>query len=180
MHASVAMPTTTGLLIHKPPDATIGSDGTNDTRNPDARAAPQVAMAPASLTLPGRADQVGSARRWLAEIVAGLPTSDDIILAASELMANAVSHSESGRRGGTFTVCVTFGADLVRVEVADEGGRWGSEQASDDLSQDDPADQRGRGLSIVACLAIDWGIGGDESGRTAWCVLPTRTVITGA
>lgn len=165
---------TTEFLIHSPPDAPICADGTNTTRDPDAHAATPVASVPASLTLPGRPDQVRAARRWLAELVAGLPGADDIILAASELTTNAISHSDSGRSGGTFTVRVTVGADLVRVEVADAGGRWEIRPDRAGLSQHDLAGQCGRGLAIVACLASDWGVYGDESGRTAWCVLPAR------
>lgn len=171
MHAPVEMPTTE-LLIHNPPVATIGADSTSDTHNPDIGDAPRVAPAPVSLTLPGRADQVRLARRWLAGIVAGLPAADDIILVASELTANAVSHSESGRSGGTLTVRVAIGADLIRVEVADAGGCWGVRPGRADRRHDDLDDKCGRGLAIVACLATDWGIDGDESGRTAWCELP--------
>src|SRR5215472_14957307 len=78
----------------------------------------------ASLTLPGQASQVGVVRRWLAGLVAGLPAATDIVLAASELAANAVCHSDSGRQGGTFTIRVAVRSERVRVEVADAGGPW--------------------------------------------------------
>lgn len=176
MVAPGAMPTAE-LLIHNPPAAPIGADDANGTRVPDVPVAPQataITTAPASLTLPGRADQVRAARRWLAELVAGLPAADDIVLAASELTANAVSHSNSGRTGGTFTVRVIVGADFVRVEVADDGGCWDARPDRADRWHHDADGQCGRGLAIVACLASDWGIDGDESGRTAWCELPAQ------
>jgi anti-sigma regulatory factor (Ser/Thr protein kinase) len=163
---------TTELLIHNPPVATIGADSTSDTHNPDVGDTLRTAPALASLTLPGRADQVRLARKWLADLVAGLPAADDIILVASELTANAVSHSDSGRSGGTLTVRVAVGADLVRVEVADAGGCWGVRPGRADRRHDELDDEYGRGLAIVECLATDWGIYGDDSGRTAWCELP--------
>lgn len=177
---------TTEFLIHNSPEAPIGADGTNDPR--DTGPCP-AQPAPVTLTLPGRADQVRVARRWLAELVAGLPAADDIVLVASELAANAVRHSHSGRSSGSFTLRVTVGADLVRIEVADAGGQWGFRPDRGfrlgrgfrsgrgfrpgrvGPGQGGLPDQcqRGRGLAIVASLASDWGMDGDDSGRTAWC-----------
>src|SRR5215470_15861421 len=97
----VSVPTTE-FLIHNPPDAPIGADGTNGT----CQAACGALFAPVSLTLPGRADQVRVIRRWLTGLVADLPTADDIVLAVSELTANAVRHSDSGMSGNSFTVRV--------------------------------------------------------------------------
>src|SRR5215472_15405427 len=86
----------------------------------------------ASLTLPGQASQVGVVRRWLTGLVAGLPAAADIVLAASELVANAVCHSDSARQGGTFTIHVAIRAELVRVEVTDAGGPWRVRLGCDD------------------------------------------------
>lgn len=132
----------------------------------------------ASLSLPGQPSQVGVARSWLATLVAGLAAADEIVLAASELAANAVSHSDSGLRGGTFTIRVAIGPDLVRVEVDDAGGPWRSRSRCDQASADDRcrfSEQCGRGLAIVASLANAWGVAGDRRGRTAWCELPARS-----
>jgi hypothetical protein len=49
----------------------------------------------------------------------------------------------------------------LRIEVADQGGRW--------LERAKPAGQRHLGLTIVREVASAWGIEGDGSGhRTVW------------
>lgn len=118
---------------------------------------------------PGRTDQAGEARGFLAEVLAdcpaclakGCPAADDAVLCLSELAANAAVHSHSGRPGGSFTVRVAIGtAGRLRIEVSDEGGRW---------TWRDPHDQRGRGFVILRNLARDWGRSGDSAtGWTVW------------
>ena len=125
-------------------------------------------------TFPGRPDQAGEARRFLAKVLAqcpaGCPASeaggscqatDDAVLCLSELAANAAIHSYSARPGGHFTVRVGIGdAGRLRVEVTDEGGQW---------NWRDPHDLHGRGLEILRTLADDWGRSGDgDSGWTVW------------
>jgi anti-sigma regulatory factor (Ser/Thr protein kinase) len=84
---------------------------------------------------------------------------DDANLLVSELVTNALEHSASGR-GGSFTVAVHHRSADMRIEVADQGGRWLPGDTSDGL--------HGRGLVIVGSVARVWGITGDDSGRTVW------------
>ena len=49
----------------------------------------------------------------------------------------------------------------VWLEVRDDGGSW--EPGSDD--------DGGRGLGIVAAVSADWGVDGDDRGRTVWARL---------
>lgn len=112
-----------------------------------------------SRSFPGSADQVRQARRYLAGLLDGFPAIDEAVLCLSELAANAVLHSRSGHPGGTFTVRVATGP-AVCVEVDDQGGPWVSRSGLDG--------SRGRGLGIIRELACDFGIDGDQSGRTAW------------
>jgi anti-sigma regulatory factor (Ser/Thr protein kinase) len=115
-----------------------------------------------SRTYPGCADQVRDARRFLAGVLAGRSIADDAALCLSELAANAVTHSNSRRPGGSFTVHVEIRqGDLVRVEVEDQGGSWTQSVCADG--------QHGRGLLIVGHLARNWGITGDShTGWTVW------------
>lgn len=110
----------------------------------------------------GRADQVPVARQFVAGALGSCPASDDALLIASELAANAVKHSASGR-GGTFSVAVIHSASGVRLEVTDQGGNWLA-GAADGL-------ESGRGLLIVTALARSWGVTGDEAGRQVWAEL---------
>jgi len=108
----------------------------------------------------GDAAQVREARRFLAGVLDGCPAAADALLCVSELATNAVLHSRSGRPGGRFTVRATVWAGRVRVEVTDEGGRWGHERDGDG--------QSGRGLLIVGELASRWGRDDGGAERTVW------------
>jgi anti-sigma regulatory factor (Ser/Thr protein kinase) len=101
-------------------------------------------------------------RADLTEIAGTCPVIDELVLLASELAANAVTHSRSGHPGGMFTVRATlYPGDYAWVEVIDQGGPW--------LAIGDN-DEHGRGLAVVAMITGDgnWGIEGDESARVAW------------
>jgi serine/threonine-protein kinase RsbW len=126
----------------------------------------QSTRAPEAITFervhPGTVDQPRVVRANLAEIAGRSPIIDALELLASELAANAVSHSRSGDPGGMFTVRATlYRGDYAWVEVIDEGGPWAA-------GEDD--EEHGRGLAVVAAVAGDgnWGIEGDSSCRVAW------------
>jgi anti-sigma regulatory factor (Ser/Thr protein kinase) len=64
-------------------------------------------MIHAECAFAGEAAQVGVARRFVAGVLAGVwPDVDAAVLLTSELAANAVLHSASGKPGGKFTVRV--------------------------------------------------------------------------
>jgi serine/threonine-protein kinase RsbW len=115
---------------------------------------------------PGRPEQVHWVRSDLAAVLNGCPVADETVLVASELAANAVSHSSSRRPGGRFTVRAEVCAgDRVRVQVEDQGGAWAGHY---------PRDGRPHGLDIVQAIAGEgnWGIDGDAAfGRVAWARL---------
>jgi anti-sigma regulatory factor (Ser/Thr protein kinase) len=114
-------------------------------------------------TFPGRADQVSAARRFVAEVLAGCPAGPNAVLAANELITNAVVHTASGW-AGHFRVAVTHRSGDVRIEVADQGGQW---QPGPPVSPGPDAED-GRGLLVVASLVRAWGVTGDDSGRVVW------------
>jgi serine/threonine-protein kinase RsbW len=119
---------------------------------------PRLAVAQRS-DFPGTPEHVGHLRRWLRAALGACPAVDDAVLLASELAANAIEHSASGR-DGNFAVAVHHRSTDVRVEVVDQGGPWLPGDVSDGL--------HGRGLVIVGAVARAWGISGDDSGRTVW------------
>jgi anti-sigma regulatory factor (Ser/Thr protein kinase) len=112
-----------------------------------------------------RRDQVREARRFLAGLLDGCPSADDVLLVAPELVTNSVLHSASSEPGGTFTITAEIReGDHVRIEACDDGGHW---------NQRDHRDGRPHGLDIIATLAAKHGVSGDSStGWTAWAVLP--------
>ena len=117
---------------------------------------------PGQWVLPGRPDQVGHARRLVAESLGTCPAAGDAVLLTSELAANAVQHTASGS-GGTFGVTVSHHAALLRVEVHDAGA-----PAPPAVITGDGLRPSGRGMMLVAALAARWGHQGDESGRAVW------------
>lgn len=113
-----------------------------------------------TLRYKGRPDQARAVRTDLRAFLGDCPVADDLILCASELVANAALHSRSGLRGATFTVrAESCPGRYARIEVQDRGGRWLG-----------PADGLNghHGLDIVRKLASKWDIEGDHFGRTIW------------
>jgi hypothetical protein len=115
-----------------------------------------------SRSYPGRAEQAGAVRWFVADVLEGSPVRGDAVLCVSELATNAIVHSKSGLSGGQFEVRV-FNCPVghARIEVTDQGGPW--------IPDPSGRQNHGRGLLIVSHLAAAWGITGDDhDGRTAW------------
>ena len=110
-------------------------------------------------TFHGRADQVAQVRYDIAAHLNGCPAADDAILIVSEIVTNAIMHSNSN--GESFTVrCETF-RDYVRIECEDLGGPWHCPRPHD----------RPHGLDIIQALAGpgNWGTETTSSGRRIVC-----------
>ena len=81
----------------------------------------------------------------------------------SELCANAIAHTASGR-GGVFTVEVDCPrAGIARVAVTDDGGSSVPAAGRLDLMA-----EGGRGLAMVAACTSRWGFREAYPGRTVW------------
>ena len=105
-------------------------------------------------------DQVGEARRFLAQVLGDCPSAPDAVACLSELVTNSVLYSNSGRPQGRIVVRARAHVEELRGGREDEGGLWKHRQGRDD--------QRGRGLAIVDALATDWSVSGDATSRTVW------------
>lgn len=114
---------------------------------------------------PGAADQARAARDFVAFLLTGCALVDDVVLAAAELVANALRHTQSALPGGEFVVEVRRWYSGMSVEVTDQGG------ASEPKPRE-AADmaESGRGLNTVATLATRWDWTGDANGRTVIAV----------
>jgi anti-sigma regulatory factor (Ser/Thr protein kinase) len=113
-------------------------------------------------TFHGRADQVARVRREIAAHLDGCAAADDAILIVSEIVSNAIVHSDSN--GESFTVrCERFRA-YVWIECEDLGGPWHCSRPDD----------RPHGLDIIEALAgpDNWGTEKTGSGgRIVWATL---------
>ncbi|WP_376776129.1 ATP-binding protein [Nonomuraea jabiensis] len=94
---------------------------------------------------------------------------EDLRLLVTELAANAMKHTMSGRwKRGSFRVRLWLGADRIRIEVKDQGW-WSGPRL-----RDDPFETGGRGLQILAAVATKWGVRRRSFGRTVWFELPVQ------
>jgi serine/threonine-protein kinase RsbW len=114
----------------------------------------------------GRPELLQRVRADLKAVLSRCPIADETILVASELAANAITHSGSRQPGGRFIVRADVcPGDYVWVEVQDQGDVWADQG---------PPDDRPHGLDIVRAIAGEgnWGIEGDTAlGRVAWARL---------
>ena len=124
-----------------------------------------------SLTVPGRAEQVPRARAFIARALAARGLRDEVAcLLGSELVTNAVRHSESRLPGGTVTVTVTAERSEILVAVTDDGGpSWPVIREGQDPSAED-----GRGLLLVAELSTRWGYRRGDGNLTTWFEVPAE------
>jgi hypothetical protein len=110
---------------------------------------------------PGEERQLAVLRRWLESLLPDCAARDDLASVATELGANTILHTASGR-GGWFAVEITWHHPVVRVAIAD-GGSPGEPRVIDD-----PVGKHGRGLLLVQGLSARTGVCGDHRGRIVW------------
>jgi anti-sigma regulatory factor (Ser/Thr protein kinase) len=120
-----------------------------------------------SLTIPGRAQEVAAARAFITQTLAATGReqrvdSDAATLLTSELVTNAILHTESGAPGGTVTIVVVDVPDGVLIEVIDDGS-GGTPVVKGDLLATD-----GHGLYLVQQLTAQWGYLREAAGTTVW------------
>ena len=117
-----------------------------------------------SVTIPGSPEQVSGTRAFIARTLAAVPgvDRDAATLLTSELVTNAIQHTDSGAPGGTVTIVVIGIGEGVLVEVADEGSA-GTPVVKAELYAAD-----GHGLFLVQQLAAQWGYLRDSAGTTVW------------
>jgi two-component sensor histidine kinase len=95
---------------------------------------------------------------------------DDVVLVASELVGNAVVHA-SGADDLDIAWDVQEGTVVVRV--ADTSAAQPVPRSAG------PTDTRGRGLTIVAAIADDWGVRSVARGKEVWARVRVRTSRSG-
>jgi len=114
-------------------------------------------------TFRGTPASVPQARRFTAELLAGCPAREVLLMCVSELCANAITHTDSGN-GGVFIVEVSCPRDgVARVAVTDEGG-----PSVPAVGRLDVMAEGGRGLALVAACTCRWGYADAYPGRTVW------------
>ncbi len=89
-------------------------------------------------------------------------TQEDVLLAVSELVTNAVEHGD-----GDVLVEVVCQGSCLRVQVTDHG--LGGNPALVPFTEESP---RSRGLAIVAAVSQRWGHEACDAGLRVWAEFP--------
>ncbi|MFG2193748.1 ATP-binding protein [Streptomyces sp. NPDC048639] len=122
--------------------------------------------------LPALRTSVAEARRHVVTLLhdwgADGETAEGVELVISELVTNAICHTDSD----TIGCRLLMNGGLLRVEVADEG--WASTAP---LTHPGPVDldgEGGRGLLLVDALSRTWGVltAANGHGHVVWAELP--------
>ncbi|MFI6450371.1 ATP-binding protein [Streptosporangium amethystogenes] len=118
--------------------------------------------------LPAEVASVPKARHYVRELLAGSAhaRTDDALLLVSELVTNAVCHSDSGRvPGGRVTVAVARHHGTLHCDVIDAGSAGHVPRLRTEADVDSGG---GRGLLLVQALATAWGWNETATGRVVW------------
>jgi anti-sigma regulatory factor (Ser/Thr protein kinase) len=105
---------------------------------------------------------VSRARRWTRDILRGSPLAEDAELIVSELSANAILHTASGREYGSFHLAVAVSAQVVAVSVTDDGGT----ATAPKVEHQDQDAEHGRGLGMVIAIAHRVVVHDSDQGHT--------------
>ncbi|MEV4185010.1 ATP-binding protein [Streptosporangium canum] len=130
---------------------------------------------------PGTPYSVSMVRLWVRDLLSGRIADvvlDDVVLLLSEVVTNAVVHSDSGRMpGGSVMVCLGVGGGMVHVEVIDDG----SATSVPFIRAANADSDGGRGLFLVEMMASGWGTHhDDEAGNAVWFHVADDTAATSA
>jgi hypothetical protein len=96
---------------------------------------------------------------FVGEALQGLANLDDVVLVASELAANVITHART-----EFTVAIEEMGSTVRLEVSDGSSIM---PAVGDLADSYT------GLRVVQQLSTAWGVEGRGDGKTVWVEFTT-------
>lgn len=114
---------------------------------------------------------VAVARREIAADLVdnGVPPDcvDDVTLVASELLSNAVRHTDL-TPNGDLGIAWTISPTTVLVSVADGSS---AEPQLRVPAEDEPA---GRGLAIIDLISSDWGVERLQNGKRVWAAVPVQ------
>jgi len=120
------------------------------------------------ICLPAQVDSVPIARQYVRLLlqVVEHAQADDALLLVSELVTNAVRHSDSGRLpDGRVAVAVANYDGTLHIDVVDAGSTGHQPRLCTDVGLDSGG---GRGLWLVQELASAWGWQETSTGRVVW------------
>lgn len=127
-------------------------------------------MTAGNLSVRHSATSAALVRHSIADDLAGRAIAPDsiadVVLVASELVGNAVLHTDGHDEAAGLSVAWDVEPGAVVVRVGDP---------SDELPHRRPStetDTGGRGLAIIAAIASDWGVRRNRPGKQVWARVP--------
>lgn len=128
--------------------------------------------------LPGAAESVSRARDYVTGVLARTAPApvEEAVLLVSEVVSNAIRHSDSGRLpGGRVSVVVACYGQVIHIEVIDDGSATKAPSPVPGTADEPDFDaEGGRGLWLVDHMASAWGWHEAAAGRVVWFQLPYR------
>lgn len=118
-----------------------------------------------SLAFPATPSSAGRARAFVAAALEfwGVDKRvDELVLCASELASNALSHGSTPTGHFLLRVAYQPQRQIVRIEVHDRS------ENLPDTHERDLLDERGRGLLLVRRLSEQWGVEPRVGGKVVW------------
>ncbi|PWI18157.1 ATP-binding protein [Streptomyces sp. Act143] len=95
----------------------------------------------------------------------GMPTAaEEAELLVTELATNVIKHVGEG---ATATLILEWCGEVLRLEVHDKS------RAAPTLKSAGCDEECGRGLHLLAALAVDWGTVITAAGKAVWCEIPS-------
>lgn len=112
-----------------------------------------------SMTFPSDVEYLEKIERMSSEIAtkAGFDEStvDDLSIALTELVNNAIHHGNKNDSNKKVTVTFTTDESKITISVSDEGGGFSPNKLSDPLHPDNLMADSGRGIYLVRALMDD-------------------------
>jgi anti-sigma regulatory factor (Ser/Thr protein kinase) len=118
--------------------------------------------------------EVARARHFVRDALHGYPENTVYLamVCVSEMVTNAIKHSDTKRKGGEIVVVVVPTRDRVRIEVLDHGSDDNTPEIIENIN---PAeDEHGRGMLTIGLMSEAWGEYVDEARRAVWCEVVTH------
>jgi serine/threonine-protein kinase RsbW len=121
-----------------------------------------------SLTFPSDVEYLEKIERMSSEIASNAgfdeSTVDDLSIALTELVNNAIHHGNKNDANKNVTVTFIVEKSKIIISVADEGGGFSPNNLSDPLHPDNIMADSGRGIYLVKALMDDVDYKISESG----------------
>ena len=101
----------------------------------------------------------GTGRNLVRSVAADFPRIDDVLLALSELTANALNHGGAPRR-----ITAAVSREAIAIEITDA-----APQLLPTVLPLGGIGVSGRGMAIVNAIADHWGVTTHNATKTVWC-----------